>query len=208
VNTVLTLQSAGSNTTEQACVIASGGGANFVTGNLVTPSCVPGANTDVKTGSSQTQTRSLDQAGITAASNFAILYNAAEPSGNGISINSLVAYFTNNTGSSTLTVNLAPGTYNFPTTQTGTGNTGLEFVLDAASQTALQTFINNNGGVANIWVGLGTAAGVPLEATGGNETLFIFNSGQATLTPEPSSVVLTASGLLGLFGFARRRRRK
>ncbi len=208
VNTVLTLSSSGNNTTEQACVISSGGGSNFVTGNLSGSICTAGANSDVKTGASQTQTRSLDQAGITAASNFAILYNASEPAGNGISINSLVAYFTNNTGTSTLAVNLAPGTYDFATTQTGTGNTGLEFVLDAAGQTALQTFINNNGGVANIWVGLGTSAGVPIETTGGNETLFIFNNGLATPVPEPSSVVLTASGLLGLVGFARRRRRK
>ena len=104
---------------------------------------------------------------------------------------------------------LFTATYNgvpqlFPSTETGTGNTGFGFTLNATQAAALQTLINANGGLTNVSVGLATGLS---QATGGNETFFIFNSGVASVVPEPSTIVLTASGLFGLAGFVRRRRR-
>ena len=206
VNTVLTIQD---NPTEQGCVGFTSGG--DVTGNFTTSNqsgCPSGTNTDVKTGSSQTQTRTLSEAGITTGSNFAILFNAAEPSGNSISLDGLVATFYNATTGALLFSAVYTGTnpLNFPTTQTGTGNTGAEFTLNSTEAAQLQTFITSLG-AGNVRVGLGASAGNPNSAEGGNETFFIFNANTATVVPEPSTVVLTATGMLGLVGYIRRRRR-
>src|SRR5436190_17588838 len=71
VNTVLTLTSQGNNTTEQGCV--GRGAAADVIGSTAAGVSVAGATTDVMTGSSQTQTRSLAEAAITTGTNFALL---------------------------------------------------------------------------------------------------------------------------------------
>ena len=204
VNTVLTLQGQGSATVEQGCV---GRGAidDFVGPTAVGP-CVAGTAPDVQTGSSQTQTRTLAEAGITTGANFAILFNAVEPSGNSITMNSLSANFYNaTTGALLLTATYSLAPHNFLSTQTGTGNTGEEFTLSAGDAATLQGLITANT-AAGIRVGLSSKEGDPLAAEGGHETFFIFNSGAATLTPEPSTVALLATGLIGLAGFVRRRR--
>jgi PEP-CTERM motif-containing protein len=206
VTTVLTFQN---DPTEQGCVGFTSGG--DVTGNFTTfnqSGCTAGTNTDVKTGASQTLTRTLSESGITSGSNFAILFNAAEPSGNSISLDGLVANFYNATTGALLFSAVYTGTnpLNFPSTQTGTGNTGAEFTLNAAEAAELQGWITTLG-TSGIRVGLGASAGNPDAAQGGVETFFIFNSGNATAVPEPSTVVLTASGMIGLVGFVRRRRR-
>ena len=209
VNTVLTIQSQANATTEQGCVVRSGSTdaiGNFTYATSGT-GCVIGTNGDVLTGTSQTQTRTLAEAGITSASNFAILFNASEPSGNSISLDGMIANFYDASGNLIFSASSDKSQYNFDQTFTGTGNTGQEFTLDATQAAALQTAINNAGGVGNVRVGLGAAAGNPFAATGGNETFFVFNSGRATVVPEPSTVVLTASGMIGLVGFMRRRRR-
>jgi len=203
VNTVLTLTTQGSNPTEQGCV-GRGAAADFI-GSTAVGACVAGATLDVQTGASQTQTRTLAEAGITTGANFAILFNAVEPSGNSITLNSLSANFYNSTGTLLLTSTYTLAPHNFLVTQTGTGNTGEEFTLNAADAATLQGLITTNT-LAGIRVGLSTKAGDPLAAEGGHETLFIFNSGAATITPEPSTVALMATGLVGLAGFVRRRR--
>jgi hypothetical protein len=216
VNTVLTIQSQGSATTEQGCVTRSG--SSDVTGNFTYTSasnstatgCVAGTNTNVLTGTSQTQTRTLAEAGITSGSNFAVLFNGSEPGGsaNSISLDGMVVSFYNAaTGALLFSAPTDLSSYSFLTTQSGTGNTGFEFTLNSTEAAQLQSQIASLT-TSGIRVGLGAAAGATLAATGGNETFFIFNSGAATVVPEPSTVVLTASGMLGLVGFVRRRRRR
>lgn len=203
VNTVLTIQSTANNTTEQGCVGDSPTG--DVIGLFQATGCTAATSPDVKTGASQTQTRTLSEAGITSASNFAILLNAAEPSGDAISLTTLVANFYNaTTGQLIYTATYKGVPQLFPSTETGTGNTGFGFTLDATQAGQLATIIAANGGLTNVSVGLATSLS---QATGGNETFFIFNSGNASVVPEPSTIVLTASGLFGLAGFVRRRRR-
>jgi hypothetical protein len=204
VNTVLTLTSEANGTTEQGCVGRNAGG-DFI-GSTAVGACVPGPTADVHTGASETGTRTLAEAGITTGTNFAILFNAVEPSGNSITLNSLSAnFYSNATGALLFTATYTAGPHDFLTTQTGTGNTGEMFVLNAAQAASVQALITANT-AAGVRVGLSTKAGDALAATGGPETFFIFNSGIATVTPEPSTVALMATGLVGLVGFVRRRR--
>jgi hypothetical protein len=204
VNTVLTLSSFASNTTEQGCV-GTASGTDFI-GSTASGACVSGTSTDVKTGASQTQTRTLSEAGITSGTTFAILFNAAEPgNASGISMESLSATFYGANGS-TFTASYAGAPHDFTSTQSGTGNTGFEFTLDAAQAASVQSLIAANG-TSGVRVGLSTGLGATDAATGGNETFFIFNSATTpTLTPEPSTTALLATGLIGLVGFVRRRR--
>ncbi len=214
VNTVLTITSQGNNTSEQGCIIPTSNGSSSSMGNLVVNNCVSGSNADLQTGASQTLTRNLGTIGVTSAQNFGIVLNAAEPAGNSISLNNLVAYFMNSTGGTfTAVLNQAScptGNCNFLSTQTGTGNSGFLFQLNSTEAASFASFITASGGINNVWVGLGALAGTTtgFEATGGNETFFVINSGLATVTPEPSTTALMASGLVGLVTFARRRRRR
>jgi len=203
VNTVLTLTSQGNNTVEQGCV-GRGAAADFI-GSTAVGACVAGPTTDVQTGASQTQTRTLAEAGITTGAGFAILFNAVEPGGNSITLNSLSANFYNSTGTLLHTATYLGAPHDFLNTQTGTGNSGEMFALNGTEAAILQGLITANG-AAGIRVGISTKAGDPLPATGGHETFFIFNSNAVTLTPEPSSVALLATGLVGFVGFVRRRR--
>lgn len=205
VNTTLTIQSQANATTEQGCVGFTSSGDVIGTFTTATQSgCTSATNTDVLTGASQTHTHTLADLSIASGSDFAVFFNAAEPSGNSITLDGLVATFYNNSGAVIMTAVFTGAPIDFLDTSQGTGQTGELFVLSAAEQTQLQNLINTLG-AGNIHVGLGASAGNPLAATGGNETFFVLN--HASIVPEPSTIVLTASGMLGLAGFVRRRRR-
>lgn len=194
VNTILTIQGKGSATTEAGCV-AFGGlmGSSFSGGTCI------GSSADVKTGASQTQTRTLFETGVTSAANFGVIFNAAEPAGNSITLNALTATFYSAAGMVLYQASTAMS-YIFSVTSTGTGNAGFLFVLDAAQQAAATSAGAFNSS-ANV-IGLSASAS---DATGGNETFFVANNGMAVV-PEPSTYALMAAGLAGMFGFARRRR--
>ncbi|MEO7521529.1 MAG: PEP-CTERM sorting domain-containing protein [Gemmatimonas sp.] len=201
VNTILTISSSGSATTETGCVTFGGAtGSAFLANGMCT-----GSNGDVKTGASQTQTRTLLETGVTSAANFGIVFNAAEPGGDAITLNDLTVSFFSPAGLLLYQASTVPGVngepFLFPATNTGTGNAGFLFVLDAGQQSAATSagvFLNT----ANV---IGLSASLS-QATGGNETFFVANTGGLAVVPEPSTYALMAAGLAGIFGFARRRR--
>ena len=191
VNTILTIQSPNSTSNENGTVSWNG-----VADVLV------GAN--ILTGASQSLTRTLTDLGITSAQSLRVVMNASEPGGNGITLNELTLTIYNPNGTTFFSAPL-DHQYVRADTQTGTGNSGFVFGLTGPEATTLSgLFVGAN--FSTLRVGLHADAS---EATGGNETFFVANSGlPVTSVPEPENYALMLAGL-GLLGFiARRRSRK
>jgi hypothetical protein len=208
VNTVLTIQN---SPTEAGCVSYTPGG-DLLGGSFNASGVCTGAGND-KTGASQTQTQLLSATGVTNATNFAIMFNIAEPGGDGmLTLNSLVANFYNaatglRIGTQQACVSSCLLNTTFVQVGSGVGTSGYAFMLDADGISAIQSAINANGGLSNVRVGLSASAGAPVSSDGSNETFFVFNSAAVTASPEPSTTVFLATGFAGLVGMVRRRRR-
>jgi Putative Ig domain len=169
VNTVLTVQSTGS---ESGCVGWNG------SADVVGAAACAGGQTggDEKTGSSLTQTRSLGELGITAASSLRVVLNSAEPGGDPITLNSLtLVVYDGATGAVLFTSSLASA-ISFPFSNTGTGSSGFVFQMDTADAIAAQPFF----GTPTNRVGLSATLS---DAAGGNETFYVVDAGVVTLCP-------------------------
>lgn len=218
VPTILTFQNVN---TETGCV----GQGGAIGSALINGVCSTGG--DTKTGNSQTQLQPLTAAGITSlgaagAASFGLIFNAVEPSGDSISVTSLVAAFYSSTGAflyqtaGLFCQNTAGGPIVasgaggcvLPTTGTGTGNSGYLVVLDAAQQAA--AVAAGAFGPNGTLVGVSSAAGTTGNpSAGGSETIFLANAGGARpigQVPEPATYLLVGSALF-LVGLTRKVRK-
>ncbi len=162
---------------------------------------------DAKTGASQTLTRTLGSLGITSATDLRVVFNAVEPSGDSILLNTLALTIFSPTGTALFNsgaVTCAGGSCNFADTFTGTGNSGFVFALDATQAGLAQTLAFGSG-FGNNYIGLSASAS---NATGGNETFYVASAGGTTVTPvpEPETYALMLGGLGALCFVAKRRK--
>jgi hypothetical protein len=180
VNTILTIQANGNATTETGSV-SYNGSTDVITG-------------DAKTGNSQTQTRSIGSLGITSASALRVVFNATE-NDNLINLTGLTLNIYSPTGSILYTTNLNQA-YNDLNTQSGIGNSGFVFGLDALSAAEAQSKVFSLANFMDARIGLSaTATGF----SGGQETLFAAQSTQGGpptgQVPEPATMMLFGLGL-------------
>lgn len=190
VQTVLTIQSPGSSSTETGCV-ASGIGGALVIGAAACPGGGPFGGGAFAGGNEQAinNTFSASALGLTDFNNLRIIFNPSEPpSASSISLDNLALTLWNPATGLILDAKYIAAPVLFTSSDPGAGNAGFGFKLDAA-QAAVE-----NGILAafpNLRIGLAANASL---ATGGSET---FSIGAAANVPEPSLFGLVAIGLAG-----------
>jgi hypothetical protein len=235
--TILTLSN-GNAGNEQGCFAFGGSAGAYNAGEPLNAStstnsgnlCNEGSANDLDNplGPPKNQIVSLGSLGITNASQVGLVLNLNQVSNTGMTINNMNLSFYTTTGdvifNATLPTgwctiaSLCSGVNTFLQSVPGQGGNGYVFVLNAAQQAGLAAAIAASPtSFANILVGAGanfgcvaTAGNDCKVATTGAESIQLaqITGSTSTATPEPSTTVLMATGLLGLVGVVRRRRRQ
>jgi hypothetical protein len=188
--TVLTLDSNYGWSTESGCV--GWNGSTSVAGGSCYGAGIWGG--DEITSGGQTQTITLESAGIDSAGDVMILFRARENAGQaGITINNLVLRVYTSAGSVLFTSGNLAAPVVFASTNS---STYYVFRLDAGDQAAA------GNAFANPSNRIGLAALV--SGAGGGPESFLIGAAQTT-TPEPVTFLLVGLGLLGVSFAARRR---
>ena len=205
VNTVLTLQSPGSSTTEAGCVLPGGTpgvgtqcsafGAGFTGGTVLS-------------GASQIGAPTLGTLGVLNANDLRIVLNATEPAGDAITVQQLSLNLYNGTTLLGTTHSLATAV-TIPNTLTGVGQAGFAFGLDTIQAGQVNAQLTGLTAAQRAAVQVTLAAQLT-GATGGPDTFFVANAPGAPINPaavpEPATMGLVGSVLIGGVLLLRKRR--
>lgn len=209
---LLTLQEKGNgDNRESGCVAAgSGGSISFGSGACISD---PNArlfqgNGFANMGGDEVQPQAdnqkfgvptLGELGFVDASDIGLLFNAIEPSGDGVVIDDVTLKFFDDDGTLLAAVD---GSHTFDSTLPGNGNAGFVFTIDTTQQAFLDSTIFNLPDFSDIRISLESTIS---DAQAGPESFLVFNTMRSGVpVPAPAALGLFALAAAGLM--ARRRR--
>jgi hypothetical protein len=199
----LTIQSHGPNQNSESGCIAPDGGGGLIAGS---GACAPldgvtGGNEQNPIGFPKQAAPTLSALGITNANQIGILFDAVQPqNGNNsvVTINDLTLKLYNGTQ----LVSTASGTFSPLSTNPGNGQTDYLFTLNATEAATFNAAIAGNFGDR---IALDSTISFPRQSAGPDSfalvnttTLLQASAAAAIAIPEPTTILLIGSGLLGL----------
>jgi hypothetical protein len=201
---VLTVQGTGNAFTESGC--NSWNGFQMIVGPAACSNLANvGGDEPSPDGFPKFSTPTLASLGFTAAASIAIVFDATEPAGNSLTINSLILKFFSANGVLLLSESLLNSPLVFDNTATGNGDTDFLFLLDQNGINEVTKTIFSAMGSGDIHIGLETTM---TNVYGGPESFLALDPPAASVaTPEPASVALIGCGLAGLAELRRRKAR-
>lgn len=152
------------------------------------------------TRGSNTQSRTLAEAGITNANDLRVYFDIIEPNGgsqSSVLLTSLILTAHNDAGVEVFRAVLVGAPLNLEEFGNGQGHSDYVFALDAAASLRLQAVFS-----PSLHIGLESTIG---NAQAGPESFFLGSANVPAPIPEPASMLLLGTGLAGAAAAIRRR---